>query len=84
MFLICNCVQQLNLFQYTRVAESLFYGMISSQVAFIRMRWDKLNIKDAVMVRTFLNSEVLEPKLQTAWHVHMVSAVFALGKPFSI
>ena len=48
------------------------------------MRWDKLNIKDAVMVRTFLNSEVLEPKLPTAWHVHMVSTVFALGKPFSI
>ena len=84
MFLICNCVQKLNLFQYTRVAESLFYDMISSQVAFIGMRWDKLNIKDAVMVRTFLNSEVLEPKLPTAWHVHMVSAVFALGKPFSI
>ena len=84
MFLICNCVQKLNLFQYTRVAESLFYDMISSQVAFIRMRWGKLNIKDAVMVRTFLNSEVLEPKLPTAWHVHMVSAVFALSKPFSI
>ena len=44
------------------------------------MKWDKLNVKDAVMVHLFLNGEVLEPKLPTAWHVRMVSAVFALGK----
>ncbi|XP_027059560.1 uncharacterized protein LOC113686159 [Pocillopora damicornis] len=42
------------------------------QVAFIRMKWDKLNVKDAVMVHLFLNGEVLEPKLPTAWHVRMV------------
>ena len=58
----------------------MFYDMMSSQVAFIRMKWDKLNIKDAVMVHLFLNSEALEPKLPTAWLVHMVSAVFALGQ----
>ena len=44
------------------------------------MKWDKLNVKDAAMVHLFLNGEVLEPKLPTAWHVRMVSAVFALGK----
>ena len=70
----------MNISQLTRGAESLFYDMKSSQVAFIRMKWDKLNIKDAVMVHLFLNSEALEPKLPTAWLVHMVSAVFALGK----
>ena len=37
-------------------------------------------MKDAVMVHLFLNSEVLEPKLPTAWLVHMVSEVFALGE----
>ena len=52
--------------QLTRGAESLFYDMISSQVAFIRMKWDKLNIRDAVMVPLFLNSKVLEPQLPTA------------------
>ena len=70
----------MNISQLTRGAESLFYDMISSQVAFIRMKWDKLNIKDAVMVPLFLNSKVLEPQLPTAWLVHMVSTVFALGK----
>ena len=59
---------------------SLFYNMISSQVAFIRMKWDKLNIRDAVMVHLFRKSKVLEPKLPTALPVHMVSVVFAFGK----
>ena len=55
-------------------------SIISSQEVFIRMKWDKLNVKDAVRVHLFLSSKVLEPKLPTAWHVRMVSAVFALGK----
>ena len=80
MFLFCNRIKQLNLSQPTRGAKSLFYDMISSQVAFIRMKWDKLDLKNAVMVHLFLNSEVLVPKLPTAWHVHMVSVVFDLGK----
>ena len=54
--------------------------MISSQVAFIRMKWDKLNIRNAVMVHLFRKSKVLEPKLPIAWPVHMVSAVLAFGK----
>ena len=44
------------------------------------MKWDKLDLKNAVMVHLFLNSEVLVPKLPTAWHVHMVSVVFDLDK----
>ena len=44
------------------------------------MKWDKLDLKNAVMVHLFLNSEVLVPKLPTAWHVHMVRVVFDLGK----
>ena len=49
------------------------------------MKWDKLNIRDAVMVHLFRKSKVLEPKLPTAKPVHMVSVVFAFGKlQFSI
>ena len=55
-------------------------SIISSQGVFIRMKWDKLIAKDAVLVHLFLNSDVLGPRLPTAWHVHTVTAVFALGK----
>ena len=44
------------------------------------MKWDKLIAKDAVLVHLFLNSDVLGPRLPTAWHVHTVSVVFASGK----
>ena len=44
------------------------------------MKWDKLIAKDAVLVHLFLNSDVLGPRLLTAWHVHTVTAVFALGE----
>ena len=43
------------------------------------MKWDKLIAKDAALVHLFLNSEVLGPKLPTAWHVHTVTVVFPLG-----
>ena len=55
-------------------------SIISSQGVFIRMKWDKLIAKDAVLVHLFLNSDVLGPRLPTAWHVHTVTAVFALGE----
>ena len=57
-----------------------FCSIISSQGVFIRMKWDKLIAKDAVLVHLFLNSDVLGPRLLTAWHVHTVTAVFALGE----
>ena len=57
-----------------------FCSIISSQGVFIRIKWDKLIAKDAVLVHLFLNSDVLGPRLLTAWHVHTVTAVFALGE----
>ena len=44
------------------------------------MKWDKMIAKDAALVHLFLNSEVLGLQLPTAWHVHTVTFVFALGE----
>ena len=44
------------------------------------MKWDKMIAKDAALVHLFLNSEVLGAQLPTAWHVHTVTFVFALGE----
>ena len=55
-------------------------SIISSQEVFIRMKWDKVIVKDAALEHLFLSSKVLEPKLPTAWLVHTVSVVFASGK----
>ena len=44
------------------------------------MEWDKMIAKDAALVHLFLNSEVLGLQQPTAWHVHTVTFVFALGE----
>ena len=53
-------------------------SMISLQVVFIRMKWDKLIVKDAVMVHLFLHCIVLGPKRPIAWHVLTVNIMFAV------
>ena len=51
---------------------------ISSQVVFIRMKWDNLIAKDAVLVHLCLKRDVLEQLLRTVWHVHMVTDALSL------
>ena len=51
---------------------------ISSQVVFIRMKWDKLIAKDAALVHLCLKRDILGQVLRTVWHVHTVTDVLSL------
>ena len=51
---------------------------ISSQVVFIRMKWDKLIAKDAALVHLCLKRDILGQVLRTVWHAHTVTDVLSL------